>query len=90
MVIVSRNSDKKHYFDTKSLICEQIFKENLTITIAMNIERIQTNIHLNSQKPINRFVETLFCVSTFYSHYNRLYVKRQDGFKLSCLYNAKD
>ena len=52
MVIVSRHSAKRHYVDTKSSIWEQIFKENLTIPIAMNIERIQMNVHLNSQKPI--------------------------------------
>jgi len=27
-----------HYFDPKSLIWEQIFKENLAMPIAMNIE----------------------------------------------------
>ena len=52
MVIDSRNSGKIHYFDTKSLIWWQIFKENLSIPIAMNIERIQKVTYLNSQKPI--------------------------------------
>ena len=52
MVIDSRNSGKIHYFATKSLIWWQIFKENLSISIAMNIERIQKVTYLNSQKPI--------------------------------------
>jgi len=37
MVIVSRNSAIQHYFDTKSMIWKQIFYENLTIPISMNI-----------------------------------------------------
>ena len=37
MVIVSRNSAIQHYFDTKSMIWKQIFDENLTIPISMNI-----------------------------------------------------
>jgi len=37
MVIVSRNSAKLHYFDTKSMIWKQIFDENLTIPFSMNI-----------------------------------------------------
>ena len=40
MVIGSRNSVNLHYFDTKSLIWSQIFKENLSMSIAMNIEKI--------------------------------------------------
>lgn len=52
MVIVSRDSAFQHYLDTKSSIWEQIFKENLTIPITMNIEPIQMHIHLNWQKPI--------------------------------------
>ena len=35
MVIVGRNNESISYFDTKSLIWQQIFKENLTIPIAM-------------------------------------------------------
>ena len=52
MVIVSRNSKIIYCFDTKSLIWIQIFKENLTIPIAMNIEQIQNLAYLNLQKPI--------------------------------------
>ena len=41
MVIESRNSVNLHYFDTKSLIWSQIFFENLSMSIAMNIGRIE-------------------------------------------------
>ena len=41
MVIASRNSVKPHYFDTKSMIWSQIFIENLSMTIAMNIDKIK-------------------------------------------------
>ena len=41
MVIESRNSANSHYFDTKSLIWSQIFYENLSIPIAMNIGKIK-------------------------------------------------
>ena len=41
MVIESRNSVITHYFDTKSLIWSQIFKENLSMPIAMNICKIK-------------------------------------------------
>ena len=41
MVIESRNSVNSHYFDTKSLIWSQIFFENLSISIAMNIGKIK-------------------------------------------------
>jgi len=41
MVIESRNSVNLHYFDTKSMIWSQIFKENLFISIAMNTGKIQ-------------------------------------------------
>ena len=60
MVIVSRNSVFKHYFATKSSILQQIFKENLTIPIAMNIERIKMNVHFNSQKPIKSVCRNAF------------------------------
>ena len=39
--IVGRNSVNTHYFDTKSLIWSQIFFENLSMSIAMNIGRIE-------------------------------------------------
>ncbi len=60
MVIASRNGEKFHYFDTKSSICKQIFRENLTIPIAMNIEHIQITVNLNVQKPIKSV-----CLNTF-------------------------
>ena len=41
MVIESRNSVNLHYFDTKSLIWSQIFFENLSMSIAMNIGIIE-------------------------------------------------
>ena len=41
MAIESRNSVILHYFDTESLIWSQIFKENLSISIAMNICKIK-------------------------------------------------
>ena len=41
MVIENRNSVGLHYFDTKSLIWSQIFYENLSIAIAMNIGKIE-------------------------------------------------
>ncbi len=41
MSIESRNSVKLHYFDTKSLIWSQIFFENLSMSIAMNIGKIK-------------------------------------------------
>ena len=37
MVMVSRNSKIFYCFDTKSLIWEQIFIENLTISIEMSV-----------------------------------------------------
>ncbi len=40
-VIESRNSVNPHYFDTKSLIWSQIFDENLSMPIAMNIGKIK-------------------------------------------------
>ncbi len=40
-VIESRNSVNLHYFDTKSLIWSQIFDENLSVPIAMNIGKIK-------------------------------------------------
>ena len=60
MVIVSLNSVFKHYFDTKSSIWEQIFKETLTLPIAMNIERIKMNVNFNSQKPIKSVCRNAF------------------------------
>ena len=60
MVIVSRNSVLSTIFDIKSSIWEQIFKENLTIPIAMNIERIKMNVHFNSQKPIKSVCRNAF------------------------------
>ena len=39
MVIVSRYSKIIYCIDTKSLIWEQIFNENLTISIAMSVVR---------------------------------------------------
>ena len=41
MVIGIRNSVNLHYFDTKSLIWSQIFYENLSMSIAMNIGKIK-------------------------------------------------
>ena len=41
MVIESRKSVNTHYFDTKSLIWLQIFIENLSMPIAMNIGKIK-------------------------------------------------
>ena len=41
MVIESRNSVNVHYFDTKSLIWQQIFFENLSMSIAMSIGKIK-------------------------------------------------
>ena len=38
MLIECRDNAKYHYLDTKSLIWHQIFEENLTIPIEMNIE----------------------------------------------------
>lgn len=35
--MVSRNSKPICYFDRKFLICDQIFKENLTITIEISV-----------------------------------------------------
>ena len=41
MVIEIRNSANSHYFDTKSLIWLQIFFENLSMYIEMNIGKIK-------------------------------------------------
>ena len=41
MVIESLNSVKPHYLDTKSLIWSQIFYENLSRSISMNIGKIK-------------------------------------------------
>ena len=41
MVIERQNSVNLHYFDTKSLIWLQIFFKNLSISIAMNIGKIE-------------------------------------------------
>ena len=41
MVIECRNSVDLHYFDTKSSIWSQIFNENLSMPIAMNIVKIK-------------------------------------------------
>ncbi len=41
MVIVSRNRVNTRYFDTKSMIWSQIFLENLSISIAINIGKIK-------------------------------------------------
>jgi len=41
MVIETRNSVNVHYFDTKSLIWQQIFFENLSMSIAMSIGKIK-------------------------------------------------
>ena len=82
MVIVSRDSAFQHYLDTKSSIWEQIFKENLTISIAMNIEQIQMNIHLNLQKPIKSVCRNAFLrFDTVYSLYLKLSEKSRVIFK---------